>query len=304
MNPFAYVTGCFCLIACLFFVPACSAQDKAVPGKLFPRKYQAGDTYRYRLTTEQLYNGQWNATTVVVMEVKVMKDSAGLPVEEVRHISKLVYTPKDTSSMDAEALSVKPYRISLHPGGQLSIPTIEQAGMTAAITDFITFYVAISPQLGATVLEKRGDSLIKKETVKGNFSNGKTILIGEDCLAIKAYLTDVTATAVKLRTEFMPPAAPCLSLLLSDMHQPVVAGIPNNIQMVQPVGPNAFNLQFGNEAFTINTTVNRKDGKISDASMYNVLRLTLRTACDSSYQNCKREMPFRIERNLRLELLR
>jgi hypothetical protein len=279
------------------------AQDKAIAGKLFPRKYKTGDKYRYRLTTEQFYNGKWNGTSVVILECTVITDRAGIAWDEVRSLSKMQYSPKDTLNMDEEALAVQPYRITLHPDGTIAIPKIEVPGMTGPITDFITFFVAVSPQSRITTLEKEGDSLIKKETVKGNFANGKTILLGEDCLAIKAYIIAVTAQEVKFRTRFLPPVQPCLAFLLEDMQKPVTAGVLNNFQMVQPTAIGKLNVQFGNEEFTINTSMNRKDGKIKSAAMSNTLHLSLRMNCDGEYKNCQMEVPFLIQRNLKLELL-
>ncbi len=303
MKASSYVMKVLLLFICLTASASLLAQDKQVAGQLFPRKYKVGDRYRYRLTTEQLYNGKWNATTVVVMELTVVLDSAGIPCDEVRSLSQVIYTPRDTTNMDKEALSVKPYRISLYPDGSLSIPKIDVPGMTGPITDFITFFVAVSPQSRITTLEKKGDSLVKKEPVKGNFANGKSILYGEDCLAITAYITDITRKEVKLRTAFLPPVQPCLTFLVGDMEKPVVAGVRNNFQMVQPTSPGKYNVQFGNELFYINSTVSRKDGKITGADMSNTLQLTLRINCDSSYKNWQTEMPFHIQRNLKLELL-
>lgn len=297
-----YVSRSALLLTGIFMFIGLFAQYKPVAGKLFPRKYKVGDTYRYRLTTEQLYNGKWNATTVVVMELKVVLDSAGVPYDEVYSISQMVYTPKDTTNADAEAHAVKPYRISLHPDGTVAIPKIEVPGMTGPITDFITFFVAVSPQSRITTLDKKGDSLIRKETMKGNFANGKTILYGEDCLAIKGYIIDVASASVKLRTLFLPPAQPCLSFLVKDMNKEVTTGILNNFQMVQPAGSKV-NVLFGNEEFTINSIVSRKDGKVMEADMSNILHLKLRMGCDSAYKNHQMEVPFHIQRNLKLELL-
>ncbi|WP_276481921.1 hypothetical protein [Paraflavitalea pollutisoli] len=279
------------------------AQDSATAGTLFPRQYKAGERYWYRLTTEQRYNGVWNSTSVVEMELTVMRDSAGRLYDEVRHISKLVYTPKDTTRMDAEAQSVKPYRISLHPQGSMAIPPIEVAGMTGPITDFITFFVAISPQSRVTTLQRMGDSLQRKELARGNFANGKTILVGDDCLSISAYIREVNHEVVKVQTRFMPPAVPCIPFLLDNMQEPVTVGVRNNFQMVQPVGGGKVNLQYGNEWFIINSTVRRKDGKLVAADMTNELQLSLRLNCDPTYQHCPTTVPFRIQRYLRLELV-
>lgn len=292
----------FALLTVMAFPSYVKAQEAPTAGTLFPRKYKTGEKCRYRLTTEQWYNGKWNSTSIVIMEV-VVRDSAGIPYDEVRNLSKIMRTPKDTTDMSTEALAVKPYRISLHPAGSITIPAIEVPGMTGAITDFITFWVAISPQSRVTSLKKKGDSLVNKDPAKGNFANGKTILVGDDCLAITARITDITRKEVKVYTAFMPPATPCLTYLLEDMSKPVVNGVPNNFQMVQPVGAGKYNLQFGNEQFYINSIINRADGKIKQATMSNTLQLTLRMNCDSTYQHATMEVPFHMQRNLKLELL-
>jgi len=294
---FTTIVIVFCLLSTMGV-----AQTKPVAGTLFPRQYKTGDKYHYMLTTEQLYNGQWNSTSVVTMEV-VVKDSAGIPYEEVRNVSKLMMTPKDTIDQSAEAQAVKPYRISLYPGGNLTIPPIEVPGMTGAITDFITFWVAISPQSLVTTLNKKGDSLVNKNLAHGNFANGKSILVGDDCLAITARVVDVSRKEVKLLSSFMPPAVPCLPFLLEDMNKPVTDNIPNNFQMVQPVGGGKLNIMYGNELFHINSTVSRADGKLKLATMSNTLQLKLRMNCDSTYKNCSMEVPWRMQRNLKLELL-
>lgn len=303
-NTMQSITKSLLLIVLTVIISATGvAQDKAVAGKLFPRKYKVGDSYRYRLTTEQVYNGKWNSTSVVELELKVILDSAGRPADEVYSISKKVFSPKDTVNADAEALAVKPYVISLDPDGKLEIPPIDVPGMTGPITDLITFFVAISPQSRVTTLEKEGDSLVRGETARGNFANGKTILVGDDCLAIKAYLSKVTQKEIALRTAFLPPSTPCITFLLDDMSKPVTKGVRNNFQMVQPAGPNKFNVQYGNEEFTINSRVSRRDGKLLEATMSNTLQLSLRMQCNTNYKECQMEVPFQIQRNLHLELI-
>ncbi|NII27087.1 hypothetical protein HB364_18510 [Pseudoflavitalea sp. X16] len=303
MRTPSYLIKASLLLAGIMAVVLSEAQVAPVAGALFPRKYKVGEKYRYRLTTEQYYNKNWNSTSVVIIECTVVADSAGVLWDEVRNLSKIMYTPNDTTNMDKEAQAVKPYRITLQPHGKIEIPKLEVAAMTGPVTDFITFFVAISPQSLITTLQKKGDSLVVKEPAKGNFTNGTTIPYGEDCLAITGYVTDLTSKAVKLRTKFMPPARSCLTFLLDDMSKPVTAGIPNNFQMVQPAAPDKYNVLFGNEEFTINSVVSRKDGKIMAADMSNTLHLTMRMNCTGDYKNCQMEAPFHIQRNLKLELL-
>jgi hypothetical protein len=269
----------------------------------FGRKYMPGDIYRYKLTTDELNNGKWESTIIVVCELRVVKDSASIPYDEVHWLSKKVISTKDTIDKTSEALAVKPYRISLNPAGRLDIPKIEVPGMTGAITDFNTFFVAVGPQLGATNLEKRGDSIVVKEFVRGDFSNGKTILTGDDCLAVTVKLLDETKDRVILHTAFMPPTQSCLSFLTDEMKVAVVKDTINNFQMVQPSGKDQYNVQFGMEWFYINSTVRKSNGKILNAEMSNMLTLKLRLNCNKDYKNCQAEFPFSMQRKLRLELL-
>lgn len=267
------------------------------------RKYVVGETCRYRLTTRDWQNGQLKGTTVAVCELKVVSDSTGIPYDEVSWVSKKTFTSKDTLDESAEAIAVKPYRISLHPKGQLAIPKIEQPGMTGSITDFNTFWVAISPGLEVNKLHHKGDSVMKPAPVKGDFSNGKTILKGEDYLAIKVQVTEETTKAVRLLTSFMPPREAGLHYLLPEMATPVVKDTLNNFQMVMPAGKDLVHVQYGREFFYINSTVRKSDGKLLQAGMFNRLNLQLKINCDPAYSHCQANMPFAIERRLELELL-
>jgi hypothetical protein len=265
------------------------------------RKYKPGDHYRYRLTTQVVHNGVWQSTTVSLCELQVVADSNNIPYDEVRWISKKVITAKDSTDQTAEATQVKPYRISLPPKGQLNMPKIDVAGMTGEITDFNTFFVAVSPKLGIAGLKKKGDVYVQKEVLKGDFSNGKDILKGNDCLAVRVTLTDANKENAWLETSFLPPADSCLHFLTPDMNTPVAPDTLNNFQMVKPFN-NRYNVLYGNEFFTVNSTVQKKDGKLKEATMINKLSLKIKLFCDDHY-NCQSTMPFSIVRNLKLELI-
>ena len=266
------------------------------------RKYKAGEHYRYRLTTQVLHNGAWQSTTISVCELQVVADSNNIPYDEVHWISKKVITAKDTTDRTAEAIQVKPYRISLHPKGQMNIPKIDVADMTGEITDFNTFLVAISPKLGIAGLKKKGDVYVQKEMLKGDFSNGKDILKGNDCLAVRVTLTDANKDNAWLESSFLPPADTCLHFLTPDMNTPVAPDTLNNFQMVKPFN-NRYNVLYGKEYFTINSTVQKKDGKLKEATMVNKLSLKIKLFCDDQYSNCQSTMPFSIVRNLKVELI-
>jgi len=221
------------------------AQTQLEGSALFGRKYQIGESYRYRLTMVEQENGKWSSTMVSICVLKVVMDSAGIPFDEIRWISQKTLTPKDTVDNSADAVSVEPYRISLDPRGSLAIPLIKVPSMTEPVTDFNTFFVAIAPQVGATGLEKKGDSLLKTSPVKGDFSNGKNILKGEDCLQVSVYMTDQTNRTVSLHSAFLPPKQSCLSYLIPEMNIPVIKDTMNNFQMLMPGENNSFIIQYG-----------------------------------------------------------
>jgi hypothetical protein len=180
---------------------------------------------------------------------------------------------------------------------------IEQPGMTGAITDFNTFFVAVSPQMNVATLQHTGDNVLAQPAVKGNFSNGKTILKGEDCLSVSLSLLDNARDKVVLLTTFTPPARSCLTYISDDMKRPVIKDTMNNFQMVMPAGNDKFNVQYGREFFNITSTIKKRDGKIQEATMINELKLKLKLNCDNTYKACLSELPFSIQRTVTIELL-
>jgi hypothetical protein len=270
--------------------------------KLFGRKYKIGDTYRYKLTMEELHNGKLDHISISICELKVVKDSLGCPYDEVHWVSRITITGKDTVDATKTILPAKPYLISLDPKGKVDLPKIEFPALTEPIQDFNTFFIAVSPLTGATKLNKKDDTTSIQQPVKADFSNGSTILKGEDCIDISVRITDITKKLVMLTTSFAPPTQQCLSFLTPDMNTPVVNDTINNFQMVMEQGPGKYLVQYGREFFYINSMVQKSDGKITNAAMYNILNLNLKINCDKEYKNCQFEMPFSEQRNLRLEL--
>jgi len=285
----------------MLFIPLCSFSQST--NSDLTRKYNIGEVYRYRMTTNVIHNDKWQSTIVAVCELKVMAGSDKIPYEEVKWISKKVITAKDTTEYPEEIKNTSPYRISLHPNGRLDLPPIQVAGMTGEITDFNTFYVAISPRLGIGQLHKQFDSFTKPENVKGNFANGKDILKGEDCLEASSILQRITKEEAIIQSDFMPPATQCLQYFTAEMTKPVAGETINNFQMVRASANNKVNLFYGKEKFNINSTISLKDGKLRSALMNNTLFLQLKLNCNSDYTDCQHTMPFTIDRKIRLELI-
>jgi hypothetical protein len=266
-------------------------------------QYKTGAKHRYQLFTSFSYNGQAQPSSLAVCEVTTGKDEKGVPFEEVKWISLKSIKGTDTTDETATALAVKPYTLSLDSRGSLALPKIDVAGMTGPITDFHTFYVAVGPQLGLQQLKKAGDKVLKPDLVKGDFSNGKTILVGHDCLQVVSSLSEINKQQAVIKTQFLPPASPCLDLLLPEMKGPVIKDTLNNFQMVRPGAAGSYNVQYGREFFTINTFIRTTDGRIEKADMHNLLNLKVKLNCDSTYKQCQHEVPFKIERELTLKLL-
>ncbi len=290
----------------LSLLPALSAaQNAGLPvNHLFGRKYKLGETYRYKLTMQEFHDGKWQFTNVVICELKVVPDSAGVPYDEVHWVSKKVINPKDTVDQTKEAASVTPYRISLDGKGKVPLPAIAVTEMTEPIQDFNTFFVAVSPVLGSIdKLNKTGDSIVLKDPVTANFANGTSMLTGEDCLAISARLISATKKDVLLHTAFMAPSQPCLTYISSEMNTPVVKDTLNNFQMVTPAANDLYNVNYGREYFYINSTIRKSDGKIIKADMFNQLNLKIKINCKKDYTGCQFEVPFAEQRLLTLELL-
>lgn len=267
------------------------------------RKYKRGESLVYRMTTNVTHNGKWQSTIIAVCELSVGFDSANIPYDEIKWLSKKVFNGKDTTDHDAEIQNTPVYRISVHPNGRLDLPTIADAGMTGEITDLNTFFVAISPRLGIDKLHKPGDNFQKPENVKGNFSNGKDILKGEDCLAVITSFTNKTWPVAIVTSDFQPPKTSCLNYFSAEMQQPVAGDTINNFQMVRSSSPNKVNLFYGRESFFIKSAVDMRDGKLLSAEMVNHLKLNLKLNCNTDYNDCQNSFPFTIQRKITIDLL-
>jgi len=276
-----------------------------LPNPIFGRKYVQGDGYRYRLTLREFHNDKLAFTNVSVCELKVVADDKGVPYDEIHWLSKKLINNNGEQNQTEKALQVKPYRISLDAHGSVNLPKIETPEMTEAIQDFNTFFVAMGPMFpGIDNLKNKGDSLLMNYfPITGDFSNGSTILKGQDTFYIRLKITDVNNDNVVLTTAFLPPGKAVLTYLTADMSMPVIPGIFNNFQMVTPSGKDSFEVQYGREYFTISNTVRKVDGKIIKGEMDNYLNTIMRENCDKDYKNWSSEKSYAERRILTLELL-
>lgn len=291
-----------CLLIFSFMLTA-TLPLQAQKNPALARKYRIGDSYRYRLTCKQYSNGEWKSTNISVCRLTVVRDSTGNPNDEITWESLRTIQPKDSLDHSTIARSVPPYRVSLTPKGPMALPPLTVPDMTESITDFNTFLVAIHPYSGLDSLQHPGDSFPTPKPAIGNFADGRSILKGEDCLAVTIKLTALNSNTADLQTSFLPPAVNGLRYILPEIDTPVAAGSPNNFQMVMSTGPKLYLLQYGREYFVIHSTISTKDGKLQKADMYNQLSLKLKLSCNEQYQHCQYETPLSIERRLTVELL-
>jgi hypothetical protein len=252
---------------------------------------------------EEFHNGIWHATNISVCELEVLQDSAGIYSDRVQWISKVRAGVTDTTDESTIAAKTVPYTISLDVKGRLDLPKIEHRSMTQPIQDFHTFFVAISPHLGTTQLKKIGDSILKKDIVKGDFANGINILKGNDCFEVSMKMVAENKKEAKAVVSFLPPRGNCLDHYLDEIKLPVIEADSNNFQMIMASDHGKYNIQYGEETFQINATIRKKDGKILSAAMDNLLRLKLKLNCNAVYTDCHGTFPFTIQRKLKLELL-
>jgi hypothetical protein len=266
------------------------------------REYKVGTETEYRLTSESYNNDKFSGKSISVARLTVVADSAILS-EEIKWLSKTSFSDKDTINKDKAAQSIDPYRISLLPTGKILLPKLNNPEMVGDITDLNTFFVAVSPALHIDSLNRKSPVYKNEKTTSGNFADGVRILKGSDCTEVTQTLVKKTKKYTIVKTDFLPPLANCLVPLLDTIAKKVLE-YPNNFQMVQNAQAGKVNLIWGNESFTIITKIDNKDGKVLDATMTNVLNLRMRINASADLQTYAVEIPYKILRNLKLELIK
>lgn len=266
------------------------------------RKYKAGDTYKYKLTTEQWRNDTYNGKTVSIAEHYVVSE-AGTLAEEIKWISKISYKGSDSASLDSFAKRVESYRISLLPNGKVLLPKLTVVEMVGEVTDLNTFFVAVAPASNANEVSAKNPVYINREPRQGNFADSIFILYGTDCIEMSQHFIGADKLSTTVRTDFLPPASFCLSPLLDTVTKKIYDQ-PNNFQMIQRGAGDKVNFFWGVETFTITSRVDNKTGAIIEANMENILSLQMRYNATKDLQSYAVQMPVKIKRILRLELIK
>lgn len=265
------------------------------------RQYKSGETAKYKLTTEVYRNDKFSGKTVSISAHRIVKTENYFS-EEIRWLSKVSFTGKDTVFFDSIAKKVSPYKISLSPQGKVLLPKLAIPEMVGEITDLNTFFVAIAPALNIQKLSPGNPTFKNTELRHGNFADSIFILYGTDCLEVTQHLLETTKEYSVVSTNFTPPSSICFKPLL-DTISSKISGSPNNFQMIQKGTADKVNLFWGTESFEIITKIDNRNGQIVEASMINILNLRMRYNSSEDLKTYAVEMPVTIRRNLKLELL-
>lgn len=266
------------------------------------RKYKAGDTYKYKLTTEHWRNDVYTGKTVSIAEHKIVND-AGTMEEEIKWIRKISYNGTDSASLDSFAKRVAPYRISLLPNGKVLLPKLTVVEMVGEVTDLNTFFVAVAPASNAYKVSAKNPVYINREPRQGNFADSIFILYGTDCIEMSQHFISADKQSTTIRTNFLPPVSFCLSPLLDTVAKKIYDQ-PNNFQMIQRGEDDKVNFFWGVETFTITSRVDNRTGAIIEAGMENILNLQMRYNATKDLQSYAVQMPVKIKRVLKLELIK
>ncbi len=281
------------------------ARARAHGGYTYRRAYRPGARFDYVLTTDAWHDGRFASETLARSHHEVVLRD-GAPWERVTFTSLEVATDslhRHYISYDADAGRVAPFYLSLAPDAKLHMPKLTVPRMTAAVTDLVTYWVAMSGRVGVDSLHAPGDRYASPSPLVGRWAHGATMPVGEDVLSVTDELVAESDSTVTFRTSFEPPARQAMKTAYAWMIHPISTDGPNNFQQVMAAGPGTFNAMWGRERFTITTTVARESGIILHATMTNELRLRLRVGCDAALARCAHELPYAITRRERLELL-
>jgi len=270
-------------------------------GYQFQRRYVDGDSYRYRVTSRVERNGMpaGKETAVSLHSVVVPRD--GTPFERISWGQLESQDPSGRKIPSGEAEKVPPYEISLDEEGRVSLPELTIPPMVGMVTDLNTFMVAVSPRVGVQTLRRLGDSHTHSELLRGDFANGGTIILGQDCTELTLTLVGLTPETARIESRFAVPARECIAFRQAWMARR--GQVSSNFQMIRKSSGTAFDVFWGTEAFTIVSEVRRRDGQLLRARMDNVLDLTMRMGCDAVLDACRGDYPVRTHRVVTLELL-
>jgi hypothetical protein len=142
-----------------------------------------------------------------------------------------------------------------------------------------------------------------QRTRQGNFADSIFILYGTDCIEMYQHFISADKQSTTIRTDFLPPVSFCLTPKL-DTVATKLYDQPNNFQMIQKGTGDKVNFFWGVEMFTITSKIDNKTGAIIEANMENALNLQMRYNASKDLQSYAVQLPVKIKRSLKLELIK
>jgi hypothetical protein len=289
------------LIILSLFLPVLPEVQGQAP-YVFERRYQPGQEFSYRIEDRrrQQSGEAVTSTIAVARSTHRVAVEAGVPVEVVGWIDVMdLVTGDHRTNLGGLPAS----RVSLHPNGP--IEPGKPAGdplMIGMITDLVTFYIAVSPKVGAANLHLPGDKASAPAPVYGDFADGTAFLVGRDKFRVDVEMTALSGQLVEYATYMQPLAFEPGELHREFMQQPACPSAPNNIQYVRRQSE-SYLAAWGCESIAIKTKIDRQSGAIVEALMVNYLLQNVKTCQDAALTQCTDSPQIEENRTVDLKLL-
>ena len=257
----------------------------------YQRRYVEGEKYSYEVVTEG------PEPDIAIADVEVRLDGSR-PHEWIQWRS-LESGSKDLS----EAAKRMPgYSLSLLPDAPLPlVKPVDNPEMMGPVTDFYTFYFAVSHLAGSDQVKRIGETYLRPEPVVGDWSDGKDFLAGQSRERVSIKLVTLTPRLAGYETTFAPVGG--TEFVASWMADPACDGQPNNFQMVKSQQP-GYLAVWGCEHYSIHSDTDRRTGQILSAQMIDDLRWHLKFCQDRELQTCTPVPDLNQHRVVYLRLLR
>jgi hypothetical protein len=275
------------------FATGASAQSS-----LFAARPKEGERMTYLMKgTNESWKYQVQAAGIV------KKDSKGNLVEEytwshfVSNGASVALPPSGAQFRE---------EVSLDPDRPPMMPNLSAAPavLIGPITDLDTFYVDLwlASRLG-NQLDRAGAHADLKLGTPGSWADGKRVVIGKstvdfDFTVLKVDRDNDCAT---LLVKHVPPTEARTPLPAPWMREPS-ARTPNNwVQVTKSSG--GFVAGAGKEIFDVRMTVSLADGRITSATMENLVKGQERDCKDAGLTNCGDAHSFEISRHIEISLM-
>jgi hypothetical protein len=261
------------------------------------RHYTEGEKLAYHMKGD---NDGWTYEVQATGVVK--KDASGHFVEE--------YGWSDFKSnapmlLSASSLSFR-QALSLDPALQPSIPNLSQVQpfLIGPITDLLTFYSDLWIAIRQSDLMRAGDQAYVKFGGPASWADGNYVILGEDSIDFDLTLKELNASnqVATLLVRHVPPPQPKVRLPAPWMRTPV-ADTPNNFIDVKKNTAGKYVAQVGKETFDVEIKISLKDGKISSATLDNLVKTRNRACADAAFLDCGEPSDHPIHRQIELNLV-